>query len=258
MLAALWAFLLDPMNRQVLGWAGGGLVTLSGGVWAVLKFRARKRTSGSSSQEKIILARHGGIAAGGNITMGPLTQNFGLDSDAVEQRIVKPVDEALRAIRIELASEKGVDPAVLLPLFEHLGHRKITPTQIREHAAEAIAQMVVLSKRRVEPSNESSDVDAVIGAARQKLAKLDTGGARALLHTKIVEETETYRQRVIPLLTEQAEIELIIFDYGAAQITLKQLVELDPDSVLNWLSLGDVLKKIGELEGAHDAYQSAI
>jgi tetratricopeptide (TPR) repeat protein len=265
MLAGVWAFLLDLTNREVLRWIGGGLVALAGGIWTVFKFLAGKRETGNSSKEsgnssktKMVLAHHGGIAAGGNVTLGALTQNYGLDSEAVEQRLLKPVQEAVAAIRIELAAVRGIDPATLLPLFEHLGHRDLPLEEIRQRAEEAIAQMIALSKRRVEPSNDGADIDVVIGAARQKLAKLDTDGARSLLHAKIVEEEQTYRRRLDSLLTEQATIELMSFDYDSAQTTLKQLVQVEPDSLFGWLSLGDVFNKLGLLHDAQNTYQSAV
>jgi tetratricopeptide (TPR) repeat protein len=258
MLVGLWAFLTDPINREVLSWGGGGFVALSGGIWAVLKFLARKGRGKGSSEKEMVLAQYGAVAAGRDVVMGSFTQNYGLDADAVEERIATPLHEALSAIRIELAAERGVDPATLLPLFEHLGHRDLTLAQMRKRAAEAIAQIIALSKQRVEPSNEGGDIDAVILAARQKLAKLDIEGARSLLRAKVVEEAQTYRRGLVSLLTVQATIELISFDYGAARTTLTQLLEIDPNSVPNWLDLGDVYQTIGALEDAQNAYQSAI
>lgn len=35
---AIWAFLKEPANRDVLTWIGGGLVVVVGGIWAVIKF----------------------------------------------------------------------------------------------------------------------------------------------------------------------------------------------------------------------------
>lgn len=37
-MSEIWGFLTQPENREVLSWLGGGLVVLSGGAWAALKF----------------------------------------------------------------------------------------------------------------------------------------------------------------------------------------------------------------------------
>jgi hypothetical protein len=37
-MAAIWAFLSDPANREVLSWIGGGLVVVCGGLWTVVTF----------------------------------------------------------------------------------------------------------------------------------------------------------------------------------------------------------------------------
>ena len=48
MLDGFWAFLKDPANRAVLGWIGAGVVTVVGGLWAVIRFYAKKREGGST------------------------------------------------------------------------------------------------------------------------------------------------------------------------------------------------------------------
>jgi hypothetical protein len=37
-MSTIWAFLNDPANREVLGWIGGGLVVVCGGLWTVITF----------------------------------------------------------------------------------------------------------------------------------------------------------------------------------------------------------------------------
>jgi hypothetical protein len=38
MLASIWDFLQAESNRAVLGWVGGGVVAVAGGLWAIFKF----------------------------------------------------------------------------------------------------------------------------------------------------------------------------------------------------------------------------
>jgi tetratricopeptide (TPR) repeat protein len=165
--------------------------------------------------------------------------------------------DAMEALRLELAREKGIDPANLSPLFEHLGQVGPTIDEMRVRAGEAIAEIIARSERQVEVSNEGADIDAAIGAARQKLAGLDTAGARAVLTDKIAEEEEARRQRLVPLLHEKAAIERLGYDYQAAKVTLKQLVALAPDSVWDWIGLGDLFVTIGSLDEAATAFRGA-
>jgi hypothetical protein len=61
MFASIWAFVRDPGNRAVLGWIGGGIVVVIGGLWAAFKFFFSKR------KEPTVLASNGGVAAGRDI-----------------------------------------------------------------------------------------------------------------------------------------------------------------------------------------------
>lgn len=111
---------------------------------------------------------------------------------------------AVNALRLEMAREKGVAPEVLKPLFDHLGMSGLSSTQMRERAQEAIAAILAKASERVAPSNFGADIDAIIAAARAKLAALDTAGAEAILDGQIAEEEAAFRRRQVPLLLEKA------------------------------------------------------
>ncbi len=66
---ALWAFLSDPDNQRTLSWAGGGLVVACGGLWSVLRAFFKPKDSGGAKPTSSISADHGGIAAGGNVSI---------------------------------------------------------------------------------------------------------------------------------------------------------------------------------------------
>ena len=73
MLNELWTWLRDPANQQTLGWIGGGLVVVIGGVWAVVKFFAKKEGDGGPPPS--VRADRGGVAAGGSISNSPINTN---------------------------------------------------------------------------------------------------------------------------------------------------------------------------------------
>jgi tetratricopeptide (TPR) repeat protein len=266
MLDWLWTFLQSKDNREVLAWIAGGIATIATGFWVVVKFFAEKRKKASSGMPiQIAQGDRGGFSAAQNLTTGNITQNIGLDAEAVKRQIAEPIhgqlaaanEQLIAAMRIEMARGRGIDPIKLLPLFEHLGHRGLSLEEIREGAEEAIAEMIALSKSQVVPSNEGHDIDATIGAAREKLAGLDTKGARSVLESKIVEEETARCQRLVPLLEEKAKVERISYDYDAAKATLKQLLALDPDRVWRWIELGDLYVTTGSVQDALSAYRSA-
>ena len=60
MLDALWAFLKNPANRDALGWVGGGIIVVVSGLWAVIKFLARKNEADSKPS---VQASNGGVTA---------------------------------------------------------------------------------------------------------------------------------------------------------------------------------------------------
>jgi len=73
MLYELWSWLRDPANREVITWIGGGLVVVVGGVWAVVKFFAKKESGAGAALS--VRADRGGVAAGGSISNSPINTN---------------------------------------------------------------------------------------------------------------------------------------------------------------------------------------
>ena len=186
---------------------------------------------------------------------------IGLDEKEVGRQIAgaqRPVTEELARLTAQVAREKGVDPKVLAPLFDHLGHSGLTLDEMRSRAGEAIEAILSRARQKIEPSNESADIDAIISAARARLGNLDTAGARSILATKIAEEETARRQRLIPLLEEQAAVERLSFDHEAAKATLRQLLALDPERVWSWIELGDLCVTTAALDPAINSFRHSL
>ncbi len=132
----------------------------------------------------------------------------------------------LQAIREEIAREKGLEPELLRPIFDHLGERNLTPAQIRERAEEAIAAILDIA-RRPAPSDLGVDFDKVIAGVRAKL------------------------------LREKADIERATYDHKAAEATLRQLLAQEPEDVWAWIDLGDLKVTTGSLDAAMEAFRGA-
>jgi TIR domain len=61
----LWSYVQQEKNRQVLGWLGGGVVILAGGVWAMVTF--------FSAPSDVNVEAPGGVAAGRDIRGSTIT-----------------------------------------------------------------------------------------------------------------------------------------------------------------------------------------
>jgi len=133
-----------------------------------------------------------------------------------------------------------------VPIAEIPTRLKQFVDEAREHAAEP-----------VRPSNDGADIEAVIGASRDKLRVLDVRGARDVLQAKIIDEEQARLQRLVPLLKERAWVERLAFDYDAAESTLHELTALAPDDVWTWIDLGDLWRLTGSPEDAAIAYHGA-
>jgi tetratricopeptide (TPR) repeat protein len=121
----------------------------------------------------------------------------------------------------------------------------------------SIAEMRAHAAEPVVPSNDGADIEAAIGASRDKLRAFDTQGARDLLQSKIEEEIEARTRRLVPLLKERAAVERLALDYEAATATLAEIVGLAPYDVWVWIELGDLWRVTGASESEADAYENA-
>ncbi len=161
------------------------------------------------------------------------------------------------ALRLEMAREKGVAAEVLKPLFDHLGMSGLSVLQMRERAEEAIAAILARASERVAPSNFGPDIDAIIAAAREKLARLDRAGAETILDDQLAEEEAAFRRRQVPLLAEKAAVQRLWYDHEAAKHTLRRLLEIDRNSARAWGELGDIWLITGPLSEALSHFRSA-
>ncbi len=67
-MGSLWSFATKSKNRQVLSWAGGGIVVAAGGLWAVVTY-----VWPPHEPPKVVCAQHGSVAAGLNASGNKIT-----------------------------------------------------------------------------------------------------------------------------------------------------------------------------------------
>jgi tetratricopeptide (TPR) repeat protein len=143
---------------------------------------------------------------------------------------------------------EGINPDLLRPILEAIGATDVPVAEIPNRLKQFVDAARARAGEPVASSTDGADIDATIGAARTKLGDLDAAAARMILGDKIAQEERARRQRVIPLLEEQAAIERLSYDYDAAKTTLQKLLEIDPERIRNWLRLGDLFVTTGALE----------
>jgi hypothetical protein len=82
---ALWRFLRDKRNQQVLGWLGGGLVVAATGLWAAFVYFFPPGKSPEATSLKptppSVQANCGGIAIGRDVTGSTITAGTTTNSD---------------------------------------------------------------------------------------------------------------------------------------------------------------------------------
>jgi hypothetical protein len=79
---AIWNFIGDPENREILSWLCGGITVVAGGVWATVKFFSKADPPRSPNRpENIVSARGGSIAVGRNVS-GNINQIKRTNSDS--------------------------------------------------------------------------------------------------------------------------------------------------------------------------------
>jgi predicted negative regulator of RcsB-dependent stress response len=161
----------------------------------------------------------------------------------------------LRAARV--AEAEHLDLRTFQPILEVLGEQDLPIADIADRLLQFVQAAKEHAAEPVTPSNQGADIEAAIGASRERLRSLDTGGAREVLQAKIDEEEQARVLRLVPLLKERAVVERLAFDYAAARATLIQITHFSPDDPWIWIVLGDICRVTGDLAAAMEAYQSA-
>jgi hypothetical protein len=80
-LAGSWRWLRNAGNRTVLGWLGGGLVVLAGGLWIAFTHFAA-----SPPKPPSVSADRGSFAAGGDVRTGGGAITFGAQPPALADK----------------------------------------------------------------------------------------------------------------------------------------------------------------------------
>ena len=155
------------------------------------------------------------------------------------------------------ARRLGVQPEGAQRLFESLSAQGVPVARMPAKLENSSEEAKVRAAEPAPVSNEGGDIDAAIGAARERMSRLDVLGANELLDGKIADEEQARKQRLIPLLAEKAAIARIAYDYDSAKATLRRLLAFAPDEVWHWIELGDICVMTGQSTDALTAFRGA-
>ena len=82
------------------------------------------------------------------------------------------------------------------------------------------------------PPSSALSIPRDIGAQRGRVKPLG-------FQTEILSEA-AFRRRQLPLLAEKAAVQRLSYNHAGAKLTLRRLLDIDPNSVRAWVELGDV------------------
>jgi tetratricopeptide (TPR) repeat protein len=185
---------------------------------------------------------------GANDRKSDLKEAFVVPGSAIRRHLVALI-AAAEAQRLSLPR------AQLQPLLDAIGAADAPIAEIpaRLHAAVTGArQQAAAPPPR---SNDGTDIDATLAAARAETGRFAFAEALATLDAKLAEEEETRRRRLLPLLGERAAVQALAFDSAGRRATLAQIAALDPDDAWSWFHLGDAHWHAGERVAARTSFE---
>ncbi|HMF07106.1 MAG TPA: hypothetical protein VKE72_08865 [Methylocella sp.] len=175
MWSRVWAYLGEEGNRARLGWLGGGLAAVAGGLWAVFTFYADHSKPTPPTQT---IEVHNGnvIGSGPNATFNA---PININPDAKE--VVAPITEELKNLADQVAREKGVAAAPLRSVLVKLGQAGVKDEDILKRLDAAADELIKL-RAEVEHFQQGPPALAAIAQEAQSLIdKGDLDGARHAL-----------------------------------------------------------------------------
>jgi tetratricopeptide (TPR) repeat protein len=261
----IWAFVLDDKNRAILGWFGGGIVTLAGGAWAVFTFLHKKedkpKASGAASPVTVQGPVSGGGVASGIVTesqiyTGPVTQNISITHGLSE------ADKQFFAGLIkEYSLTSGLDEKPLRAILQKLNQAHVPVAEIPQKLDAAIEELLRLRADLSKLRNESPEFTALRAAALHQIDAGEFEKARTILQEARQRASmlrEEASRTEAGFLIDEARIDRLQYNHAAALEKLTQASKLDPNNTWLWIEMGDLHSVLGSLPQALIAYRQAM
>ena len=176
---SIWSWLSDEKNRKILAFIGGAIVVVVGAGWqAYLHF---SKSPSSKSGPATVTAETGGVAAGGNITVGG-DFKIGISLEEYENGLKKREQE----IRAEISKIENKDEAKRKELEKQLASAEKRMANLKKAYAQEKKSLEDTAALLLE-LQKTFDSNA-LATALEALSKGNTDEAELLLQKVVAEE----------------------------------------------------------------------
>ena len=250
------------VRRDTGGWIE---VTVQGQLDSALGPDGRRQFTGETRQGYWFvrgssgspLFRRGAQQLAGLLSLSELGANE--DKSPLQEAFVVPAT-TIRRFRERLAARpiaaaEHIERAALRSVLDAIGAADIPVQEIPARLQAFVEEARARAEEPVSVTSAGGDVDATIGAARDRLRRYDVAGARELLAAKLAEERAARAVRILPLLREEAAMARLSFDHGKLCSALAEIADLTPDEPTSWIKLGDAWETAGNTAEALRAYR---
>ncbi|MBV8870841.1 MAG: tetratricopeptide repeat protein, partial [Acetobacteraceae bacterium] len=178
---------------------------------------------------------------------------IGLD----EERVRRVFREELSAI----AAAKDVPEAPLRAVLDKLGESRVPLEEIPARLAAAADELIRLRADLARLRDDRSEFTAIRARASALIDRGEFDSARAVLREgreMARALRKEFSRSEAEFLVDEARVNRLQLDYGAARANLVQATDLDPDNCWAWIELGDLWFLLGSLSEAEQAFREAL
>jgi tetratricopeptide (TPR) repeat protein len=160
----------------------------------------------------------------------------------------------------ETAEAKGVSEAPLREVLKKLGEAEVTQAEIPDRLAKAADELLRLRTDLERLRNDRPEFAAIRARASALIDKGDFDAARSALNDgrqRARALREEASRTEAQFLAQEARVDRLQLNYGAACGKFAEAAQLDPDNVWLWIELGDLWVTRGSLAEARRAFLAA-
>src|SRR5215208_6931919 len=238
-LSGAWGWILDPANRGLFTWTGGGLVAVMAAGWAFYKHfsRSGEQTPSKTASSGGIVTNHVTattlepghvVVATGNVSIGPQ-----VDVNSIVDKLVKKSELAARTqTRLESLEEEN--------------------SFLRKQVAESVKTVVNLASQKRAPPG----INETLALLKQGKTKAAEGIFQTIAHRK--EGSIAANRKEAAAAYRHLGALAYLNDPQKALDAYRRATALDPDNAAGWNRLGQLFYRTGEPSKAETAFRRVL
>ncbi|HKF94057.1 MAG TPA: tetratricopeptide repeat protein [Gammaproteobacteria bacterium] len=238
-LSGAWGWILDPANRGLFTWTGGGLVAVMAAGWAFYKHfsRSGEQTPSKTASSGGIVTNHVTattlepghvVVATGNVSIGPQ-----VDVNSIVDKLVKKSELAARTqTRLESLEEEN--------------------SFLRKQVAESVKTVVNLAAQKRAPPG----INETLALLKQGKTKAAEGIFQTIAHRK--EGSIAANRKEAAAAYRHLGALAYLNDPQKALDAYRRATQLDPGNADGWNALGILLYRTGNLSEAEEAFRKVL